>query len=644
MSEYKYYFNNSSYIVPRGTLGKGRIAEIKDLQKPGIVKSISDSVHEVDDKLDFYSSIPGKYHVIVYEFENKGQKIKLTKYKPLSSSYFNICLKANIDSLKYFDHKIVQSPPGQYKILTFDIQDFFDYNFEFFSLPKESNYAICDNDKKTAQILFMSIEYENSDNQSVLLCDQSGKILKPKTSTNINDIIQTNEQVVCFDAKQKCIMIWKPANQISVSSFVDDGHVRLANGSKLFAETKHNLLTLDIFTQNPDEKKVEENPNILKLSDYGQFKQATHNAKMFGSPELFKGEFDFMTKIHRNYIRNLYDKYLYINVLDVGIGKCRDVFSYSQYVNRSDIYGVEPNPDFSKFCTIANMYNSTADDIFKLFKEKKMTKKFHTIVFCNSYNFVTDPFITMKECEEVLEESGRIIMIYMNNDKVVTVKNKAYEIRKGESNKELPPNSPLVGRQNFIEVFNEVTLVPPHYENQISEGEILGALEKLNAQLTEQKKPKLELLEKSNMIHPQYSSWLTEEAKLFNSMFYYVVVGRPCKQPELIIAFDPLSIALQNFINYLHKKRSFCNGVEIIRYDDKKQSGKTPCICVTTVAQYEELSKNPHELLINIQDKNALEYSSVYNVDFDKFISERKKLLEKNPKHIKFGFPENDKH
>ena len=107
----------------------------------------------------------------------------------------------------------------------------------------------------------------------------------------------------------------------------------------------------------------------------------------------------------------------------------------------------------------------------------------------------------MKECEEVLDNNGRIIMVYMNNDKVQTVKNQYYEIRKGESDPELPKNHVLEGRQNFIEVFREVTLVPPHYENQISESEILNALEKVN---TEIKGEKLEMVEKGTLVHPVY--------------------------------------------------------------------------------------------------------------------------------------------
>jgi SAM-dependent methyltransferase len=402
-----------------------------------------------------------------------------------------------------------------------------------------------------------------------------------------------------------------------------------------------------------ESKKIKASPNSRTISTNELFRQTSHNVKAFGLPSIFGGEFDFMTKIHRNVIRNLYDKYLYINVLDIGIGKCRDVYSYSKYVNRHDIYGVEPNKEFSKYCTIQNLFNSTADDIFKQFKLKGMTKKFHTIVFCNSYNFVTNPYITMKECEEFLDQNGRIIMIYMNNDKVVDVKNKYYEIRKGESDEHLPKDSPLVNRQNFIQVFSEVTLVPPHHENQISESDILGALEKLNKDLEEKNAPKLKLIEKGNMIHTQYSSWLVDEAKLFNSMFYYVVIGRPCKSPDLIIAFDPMTTTLQSYIDYLHKKLTFCNGIDILRFEDYEQQKfgektnektnektKTQCIAVKSIEQYEKLSKEPHELFINIQIKNELEYSLLYNIDIDFFIIERKKLLEKNPKHSKFGFPD----
>jgi len=658
MSEYKYYFSNTNLIVPNETIGVSRIEEIKSSMKPTIIKSISENIHEISDNYDFYTEIPGKYHIIIYELSHAKQKFKIVKYKATHAFYYQFCIKSNTPDIKFNSYKVCPVQSSIYKYFDFDIQDFFDYNFEFFAID-ENEYIVERISEKYANISIMTVEYENNINDQILLF-KDNKIIKPETSDNINKIFSkddfsTHKSIVCYDKKLKTIMIWRPANLMRINGIVEGNEIKITQSFKLLSLTSMGIKNSSNIPDNEiveiyvESKKIKASPNSRTISTNELFRQTSHNIKAFGLSSIFGGEFDFMTKIHRNVIRNLYDKYLYINVLDIGIGKCRDVYSYSKYVNRHDIYGVEPNKEFSKYCTIHNLFNSTADDIFKQFKLKGMTKKFHTIVFCNSYNFVTNPYITMKECEEFLDQNGRIIMIYMNNDKVVDVKNKYYEIRKGESDEHLPKDSPLVNRQNFIQVFSEVTLVPPHHENQISESDILGALEKLNKDLEEKNAPKLELIEKGNMIHTQYSSWLVDEAKLFNSMFYYVVIGRPCKSPDLIIAFDPMTTTLQSYIDYLHKKRTFCNGIDILRFEDYEQQKfgektnektKTQCIAVKSIEQYEKLSKKPHELFINIQIKNELEYSLLYNIDIDFFIIERKKLLEKNPKHSKFGFPD----
>jgi SAM-dependent methyltransferase len=343
-----------------------------------------------------------------------------------------------------------------------------------------------------------------------------------------------------------------------------------------------------------------------------------------------------MTKIHRNIIRKLYDEYLYIDVLDVGIGKCRDVHTYQKYLNYHNIYGVEPNTDFSKFCKIKHIYTNTADDIFTYFKKNNITHKFHTIIFCNSYNFVTNPAITMKECEEFLHDGGRIIMVYMNNDKVETVKNKFYEIRKGEKNPDLSADHVLQGRQNFIEVFNEKTLVPPHYENQISESEILDAINKTS----------MKLIAKGNLTH-KLSEWLVPESKLFNSMFYYVVVGKPCNNDIIFIAVDTMTKTLNDYMYYLRKKRTFCNGIEIIKFanfDIGRTSDKTTCIVVQTSDDYNKLcselknANKKYEVLINIQNETLLEYANIYKQDNKTFIKERQKIMDLNQPASKFGF------
>ena len=645
MVEYKYYFSKCGYVVPENSIGKSVIEEVKSDQIPNIKSSISEHVHEIDDNHNFYTNISGKYHVLVYEFEHDSQKIKVVKYKPIHALYYNFCIKSDAPELTFNKMPVVPKQDTKYRYMEFDIQDFFDYNFEFFAIGSDE-YVVEIFNEKYANIMNMSIDISDLQLKSPIALFQSGKIVDPESSSNINDLKNLEKKnIVCFDKNKHVIMIWEPLESMHVVAIIEGSQVKLANNFHLVPSRSQppkasEFETVKLYIDG----HTVVSPNSLTIASDASYKKIIHNSKTFGSLEIFQGKFEFVNKIHRNIIRNLYDKYLYIDVRDIGIGKCRDVYSYSQYVNRNDIYGVEPNRDFSKFCTIRNVFNSTADDVFKFFKLKRLNKKFHTIVFCNSYNFVTNPFITMKECEEFLDVNGRIIMVYMNNDKVVNVKNKFYEIRKGESNPDLPKDSPLVGRQNFIQIFNEFTLVPPHYENQISESEILKALENLNKELITAKKSPLLLIEKSNMIHPQYSNWLIEEGKLFNSMFYYCVIGRECKFDKIIIAFDTYSTTLQSYINYLHKKRTFCNGVQIVKFEDFKPNTDKPnpvkCVVVSDLKQYEELAKHPHDLFINIQTKNELEYSSIYRLDIDQFIKQREKLLSQSPQHSKFGFPE----
>ena len=362
---------------------------------------------------------------------------------------------------------------------------------------------------------------------------------------NPKDRILSNsdKSVVCFEIikREYHYMVWDPPKYTNFKAIADGDHFKVVNQYKLvnsrieieskdivqgevykiyLGEAKIDMHSLS----KSNVSKVEASPNDHTVMAEQNLRNLIYNLSLFAS-DVWYGGLDLVIKIHRNIIRNLYEKYLYIDVLDIGIGKCRDVHTYQKYVNRHNIYGVEPNPEFARACSIKNMFNETADSIFKYFKLKGRHEKFHTIIFCNSYNFVTDPYITMKECVEFLQDGGRIIMVYMNNDKVVTEKNKFYEIRKGEPNPALPANHVLKNRQNFIQIFTETTLVPPHYENQISEGEILDAVTRVNQDLKSSDKPEIDVIDKGSLVHA-CSEWLIPETKLFNSMFYYCVVGK----------------------------------------------------------------------------------------------------------------------
>lgn len=638
MSEFKYYFTNTCIIIPEDVKGKSSDITVQAGIKPKIVKSFSEDVHEISDNSLFYTDITGQYNCIVYEFDG----VRVTKYKQTNALLYNFCVKSVKPELIFHNFKVVRNQLFDVLYVNFDVDDFFDYKFEFCTM--NASDLIVYSDGKYGKINNSIIEFKES--AGIYLLSDS-KIVKPKWETNINNINDTSgKSILCYDKTANLIMIWRPNSSNFVYGIIDKKQVKFVNNYRLNPNIlKSDAIDHEIVKVYIDGKCVPD-PNGYIIDTNASYKKMMHYSKNFGDIQMFNGSFDFMVKIHRSIIRDLYERFLYIDVLDIGIGKCRDVHSYSQYVNRNDIYGVEPNSDFSKHCTIRNMFNSTADEIFKFFKFKRLNKKFHTIVFCNSYNFVTNPYITLKECEEVLNTNGRIIMVYMNNDKVVTVKNEDYEMRKGEKNSELSDSHVLQGKQNFIEVFRETTLVPPHYENQISENDILNALDKVNKYLTESKKPQLELIEKGNLVHPVYSEWLNENAKLFNSMFYYAVIGRECKFDKIIIAFDPHTTTLKEFINYLHKKKTFCSGVELTRYADyikNKDKLNNPVICITELKQYDELKKLPCEILVNIQNINELEYSSIYTFNGSEFISERKKFLDLNIPHTKFGFPENDR-
>lgn len=634
MSEFKYYFSNTHFLIPDDVVGTSSIEEIKTSAKPVITKSLSTDIHEISDNSLFYTDITSAYNVVVYKIND----IQVTKYKPQQALVYNICVKSSKPELLFHGHKVLKTVNSNLRYADFDIDDFFDYEFEFFAIDEHDTIVEC-LEGEQANINRMTIELNKPPGLYIL---SGSKITDPEWSSNINNLKNTdNKAIVCYDSQAKILMCWRSSSQSFVRGFVDREQIKFVNNFRLIAwnglKPDNKIPQYEIVKIYVD-GHCTSSPNSYSIDQDASYKKIMHYAKNFGNISTFNGGFDFMVKIHRSIIRDLYEKYLYIDVLDIGIGKCRDVHSYSQYVNRNDIYGVEPNNDFSRHCTIRNIFNSTADEIFKLFKLKRLNKKFHTIVFCNSYNFVTNPYITLKECEEVLDVNGRIIMVYMNNDKVTTIKNEDYEIRKGEHNSSLPKDHILQGKQNFIEVFRESTLVPPHYENQISESDILGALEKIN---NDSKKQPLQLIEKGTLIHPIYSSWLNENAKLFNSMFYYAVIGRECKFDKIIIAFDPHTTTLKNFIDYLHKKKTFCSGVDIVRYLDyikNKSQYTSPVICVASIKEYEELKKTPHELLVNIQNVAELEYSSLYSIDINEFINQRKKLLELNLPHTKFGF------
>ena len=458
------------------------------------------------------------------------------------------------------------------------------------------------------------------------------------------------KSVLCVEVKTNNIhnMIWNTKDQMYELAFNDNNQLKMIEKQKLInlrlvinQEQLNKMTNYEIIRVYLN--KLEVDPNATKPNEDDDFRNFNYNSTNFGSIDTLGGNFDFMIKIHRNIIRNLYEKYLYIDVLDIGIGKCRDVHAYSKYVNRNNIYGVEPNRDFSKFCTIKNIYNETADGIFKHFKMKNFFHKFHTIIFCNSYNFVTDPTVTLQECSEFLHDGGRIIMIYMNNDKVVTEKNKYYEIRKGESDPDLSGGHVLTGRQNFIQVFSEFTLVPPHYENQISEGDIIKAVEIVNGNI---EKSKLEIIDKGSLVH-RLSSWLSPEAKLFNSMFYYAIVGKPCNNDKILIAYDLNTETLKDYVNYLRKKRNFCNGVNFIDFanvDDLRNNDKINILVVKTFNEFNSSidkvknMKKSYEIFVNIQKKDQIMSTTIHKHLIDTFVDDREKILKLNISYSKFGF------
>lgn len=685
--KYKYFYANTRFHIPNSAIASATssIVTINTPQSPKILSSINKYLHEVDDDHLFYTDVSGKYNCIVYSMSG----IQVVKYKLQHSLNYNFCVKSATKELTYRigkqEYPVVSVDHFGTPIhhINFDLQDFFDYNFLFFDLGENDHlifYSIS-NGSIYINLEGMVLKYKESQIDDFecyigkLTKDQLysyGREIDPsiKTESPKTRVGGTGDSVVCFEIMKKeyRYMIWDPPKYTNFRAIADGDHFKIVNqykfvNSRIEIDSKE-IIQGEIYKiylgagkldmqslSKSNVSKVEAAPNEVSVIAENNLRNFIYNLSLFSGQDIWYGGLDLVIKIHRNIIRNLYEKYLYIDVLDIGIGKCRDVHTYQKYVNRYNIYGVEPNPDFAKACSIKNMFNETADSIFKFFKLKGRREKFHTIIFCNSYNFVTDPYITMKECVEFLQDGGRIIMVYMNNDKVVTEKNQFYEIRKGESNPALPANHVLKNRQNFIQIFTETTLVPPHYENQISEGEILDAMARVNKDLKDSSKPEIELIEKGSLVHA-CSEWLIPETKLFNSMFYYCVVGKPCKVGKSIIAFDTDTSTLRDYLNYLRKKNTYCNGLNYIKYKtDIPIAGSSDyidVIIVDTIDNYEKLSgkfkesKREYDTLINIQSRSELEYSSYYTINPAKFDSERKKLLSMNVPHSKFGFNQND--
>ena len=679
-NKYKYLYSNTRYLIPNFIIGKSSIVTIVGASKPSIVKSINSNIHEISDDNLFYTDIPGKYNCIVYQID----EVKIVKYKLQYSLVYNFCVKSTKSDLsfKIGDRNYSVVPTDNFtakaKCYSFDPQDFFNYKFRFFDLIGDDIMVLYSSHDNTlfANISGMVIRIGESSSDychigklsadKLYIYDfEEPSLSVEKSREHIVGSGDTARSIVCFEITNECsYMIWTPLEYLSFNAYLDGTVLKLINQYKFVPAkmqsaisngSQNEIYKVSVDTMTNTVKEIKPSPNSTTPDLDDHVRNLTYNSSIFGKPESFEGTFEFMIKIHRNIIRNLYEKYLYIDVLDVGIGKCRDVYTYQKYVNRHSIYGVEPNNEFARACTIKNMFNETADSIFKHFKLRHLNHKFHTIIFCNSYNFVTDPYITMKECTEFLNDGGRIIMVYMNNDKVVTVKNKYYEIRKGEPNPDLPENHVLKNKQNFIQVFTETTLVPPHYENQISESDILDAVEKVNKDLGNQI---IEVIDKKSLVHER-SSWLSPESKLFNSMFYYCVVGKKCAVDKVIIAVDTDTTTLRDYINYLRKKNTYCNGINIISYkstidsenlflhqaiDGISEKNSITVIIVDSLEKYNKLSemlksqKKSYDTIINIQTPAELEYASNYQTDVLKFDAERKKIFNTNPTHSKFGF------
>lgn len=671
MIKYKYFYSLTAYLIPDDAKTESKVLDVTEPMKPNIISSSKNSVHEVKDNYLFYTGYLGEYQCIVYTFKVKEIDVQVVKYKPKKGIIYNMCLKASDMNLTFLNYEILPSARFTNVInqMNFDMQEFFDYNYRFIDFDTESIpvfYAV-HNDKLLANVNGMILyiaDFDGDEKKSyvgkfsanklfIYDSNTTTKLIEEKSLDHIKDI-ESKKCALCYEIKNDELYytIWYSRDSLHFDSYFDERFKLMSNyhltDSVLAGVIPDQNISGEIYTiyikERPakfteltnDTTIIKQNHNGKKASTAEYLRHALYNSNYFGEIDNFNGTFEFMIKIHRNIIRNLYEKYIYINVLDIGIGKCRDVHTYQKYVNADSIYGVEPNPDFAKECKIVNMFAETADSIFHHFKEIKFNQTFQTIIFCNSYNFVTDPYITMKECEEVLQEGGRIIIIYMNNDAVETVKNKYYEIRKKEPNPELPSDHVLKNRQNFIQVFTETTLVPPHYENQISEQEILDAVDRTNKEL---KDNVLTVIEKGSLVHNR-SKWLIPEAKLFNSMFYYCVIGKKCTS-RIIIAFDPDTKELRDYILYLRGKSTFCNGVEF-----KKYNGQPPTINDTTsliliidnVDDYKSLTKNhEYQTIINMQTIQELEYSILYPCNLMKFNKERQQLIDLNIKHSRFG-------
>jgi hypothetical protein len=659
MPKYNFYFTNAGYLIPNDIVGKPSTVELTSSNKPIIKKSINETIHEVTDDCLFYTSVLGKYNVITYEFNN----IQVVKYRLEYACKYNICVKSSKSELTYkisgVAYPVVSVSLRDSIILhDFDIEEFVNFNFLMIKFEPAAElvlYSAVDG-RLYAKIHSMVLDLGKTEFKGFAIGKLTDKLYTTKVIAGITliepkdnfDSFDNNAGILMYDDAN--VMIWYPyklAHAYAYSGenglFCIDKFALVPVKSGRIEQTKH----FDIVKVFIDKEGGVTAPNVLMPSTAISFRLLSF---LSSGPNgdvnyLKKCGFDFMIRIHRSIIRKLYAKYVYINVLDIGIGKCRDVYYYSKYVSKNSIHGVEPNREFSRACNIKNIYNNTADGIFKYFKMNKHTEKFNTIIFCNSYNFVTDPYITMKESEEFLADSGRVVIVYMNNDKVESSKNKSYEIKKGDPNPDLPDSHVLKNKQNYIEVFSETTLVPSHYENQISESEIIDAVDRVNNDLKETKREPLEIIEKGTLVH-RLSSWLDPDAKKFNSMFYYIIIGKPCIVDKVIIAFDLYTSTLKDYLDYLRGKNVYCNGISIEKYngDIKMDNTSIKCIVVDNVSDYKkviaDLNGKPHNTIINIQKPNELECSMLYNADIKTFVEQRTKLIEMNIPHSKFGFGE----
>jgi hypothetical protein len=121
-------------------------------------------------------------------------------------------------------------------------------------------------------------------------------------------------------------------------------------------------------------------------------------------------------------------------------------------------------------------------------------------------------------------------------------------------------------------------------------------------------------------------------------------VGKPCKSDKIFIAYDLRTKTLDDYLAFMRKSKTFCNGIQIVEFGDTPASGTTPCIIVRNHDEFISVTKTTpsYELLINVQKLEELEYSSFYKNDINKFIEDRNKILSLNIQHIKFGIQQKD--